>query len=379
MDHSRLQILLIEDEHSFAKMLERKLSRGFDLPHGVTHSTQLDDAVQLLRSGDFDLIVLDLSLPDSSGLETFERVHEAASDVPIVILSGQEMTELAVQAVRCGAQDVLSKERNDDLQLLRSLKFAIERKRRLRAEGELAAGSMIQKSLLPAQNPSLPGYEIAAAMTPAAETAGDYYGFPTLGDESDADTVCVTVADVSGHGLGPAMVMAGVSGALQALAERESDPALVLEGLHGIISRSRHSHFLTMFIGNLNVTRHTLTWASAGHPGWHLPAAGPASVLAATRTPLGLPIPQLPSSGQCGRLKMEVGDVLFLPTDGVYEAFDGNQHVFGVKRMLSTVNRLRTNPASEVISMLFDEVMAHSQATSPADDLTAVMIRRYEE
>jgi diguanylate cyclase (GGDEF)-like protein/PAS domain S-box-containing protein len=123
-----LRVLLVEDNPGDARLVEILLaevgsSSGFE----VSQAGRLDEALESLDRSDFDVILLDLSLPDSSGLETVDRMRAAVSQVPVVVLSGQDDEAVALQAVQSGAQDYLIKGQGDGELIARSIRYAIER------------------------------------------------------------------------------------------------------------------------------------------------------------------------------------------------------------------------------------------------------------
>src|SRR4051812_23102352 len=125
-----VNILMIEDNPGDARLLQEYLAEGLNTEYSITHCGRLKEAVAYL-DGDqrkCDVILLDLSLPDSTGLGTFLNVHNKASAVPIVILSGFNDATLACQAVQKGAQDYIPKDSLDGDQLARTIRYAIERK-----------------------------------------------------------------------------------------------------------------------------------------------------------------------------------------------------------------------------------------------------------
>lgn len=95
----------------------------------LTHVERLEVAIQCLSSGEFDVVLLDLSLPDSSGLDTVSKLHTCVPDIPVVVLTGVDDRELALQAVAIGAQDYLIKNQISAPLLERSIRYAIERKK----------------------------------------------------------------------------------------------------------------------------------------------------------------------------------------------------------------------------------------------------------
>jgi signal transduction histidine kinase len=124
----RIEVLLVEDSAGDARLVRQMLAEAHSPVFEVTHVQRLAEALLLLRDGRFDLVLLDLTLPDSRGLETLSRIRDHDSQVPIVILSGHEDEALAVEAVQKGAQDYLFK--NDiDHSMVRSIRYALERKR----------------------------------------------------------------------------------------------------------------------------------------------------------------------------------------------------------------------------------------------------------
>jgi len=128
-----LNVLLIEDSPEEAGLIRAMLSKSRRETVAVVHVVRLQDGLQRLQEGGFDIVLLDFSLPDSSGLASFERAREVAPHVPIVILTNLDDDEMALRAVREGAQDYLVKRKVNDELLLRSIRYAIERRHAERA------------------------------------------------------------------------------------------------------------------------------------------------------------------------------------------------------------------------------------------------------
>lgn len=136
-----VRILLVEDNAGDARLLRVALQETRAPGFQITHVGRLEDATSCLLSGQFDLVLLDLSLPDSDGLDTVTRVCDLARHTPIVVLTSLEDEALAIKAVRQGAQDYLIKGQTETPLLLRAIRYAIERKHaqeeRERLVGEL--------------------------------------------------------------------------------------------------------------------------------------------------------------------------------------------------------------------------------------------------
>ncbi len=125
----RLKILLVEDDAEFAAVLRIRLGKETNPPLGITCAPDLQQALELLNSQRFDLILLDLMLPDSSGIQTFLKIHAQVRHIPVVILTGLDSDNLAIDAVRKGAEDYLVKADINTRLLLRIVHHAIDRHR----------------------------------------------------------------------------------------------------------------------------------------------------------------------------------------------------------------------------------------------------------
>ena len=142
MINNPINLLLVEDNPGDARLLEETLdSNQFRL----THAQQLSQAVDCIKTAPADVILLDLSLPDSTGVETIQRIQSHAPDRPIVVLTGNDDEELALEAMRNGAQDYLVKGNADLDSISRSIRYAIERKK---ASEELRESHAFNQSLL---------------------------------------------------------------------------------------------------------------------------------------------------------------------------------------------------------------------------------------
>ena len=259
-----MNILLVEDNPSDAALVESHVAQsGSSL--ALESEETLEAAVQRLRRQPFDVIIVDLSLPDSHGLATFKRVQEVANDTPIIVLTGQEDTDLGVQAVGHGAQDYLLKSKIDADSLVRSIRYAVERARRQRAESELISAGKIQRRLFPRSAPKIANFDVTGRCTQARYAGGDFFDFFTMGN----NLLGVVVADVAGHGIGPAITMSETRAVIRAFASVTDDVGVVLTRAGAILARDlTEETFVALFMARIDVRARTLRFATAGHPAY---------------------------------------------------------------------------------------------------------------
>ena len=122
-----VRVLLVEDCPDHAELIFTKLRRSKRIRAEIDHADRLEIGLRKLEKEKYDVVLLDFSLPDSFGIETFRRAHQTAPRTPIIVLTSLDDNELAVQAVRLGAQDYLVKREADTRLLVRSILYAIER------------------------------------------------------------------------------------------------------------------------------------------------------------------------------------------------------------------------------------------------------------
>jgi len=134
-----LRLALIEDAHAYALLVSEMLREGLGAALEISTHESIAAAREDLRSGDLDCVLLDLSLPDSDGLDGLAKVQEVAPELPVIVLTGKDDEQMAVQAVHQGAQDYLAKRTVDGHLLARAIRYAIQRKH---SELELARRAM---------------------------------------------------------------------------------------------------------------------------------------------------------------------------------------------------------------------------------------------
>ncbi|MFQ5752745.1 MAG: response regulator, partial [bacterium] len=131
MDDNLIKILLIEDNPGDVRLLKETLSEVSSSTFDIAHAARLSTGLKYLTKGGFDIVLLDLSLPDGEGLDTVIKVRNEKPEIPIVILTGFNDESVALQAVQVGAQDYLVKGSIDRDLLVKAIRYALERNRLL--------------------------------------------------------------------------------------------------------------------------------------------------------------------------------------------------------------------------------------------------------
>ena len=154
MEDKVTRILLVEDNTADAFFLREALKESAEIKFEVTQAEYLNEALKSLEKNSFDAVILDLSLPDSMGTDTFLRLHQRFPDIPVIVSTGLSDEDAATKVVREGAQDYLVKGQMDKKLVVRSIRYAIERKsteKRILATNsllELFAGKSTRKEYL---------------------------------------------------------------------------------------------------------------------------------------------------------------------------------------------------------------------------------------
>jgi serine phosphatase RsbU (regulator of sigma subunit) len=234
-------------------------------------------------------------------------------------------------------------------------------------EKELAIARELQQSLIPANLPSGGAVEFASLFEPSAAIGGDYFDILRL----DERRLAVIIADVSGHGLSTGLRMAMIKAALQILVQEEEDPGEILARLDAVVRADTQSRFfVTATLAILDFRDGTLSVTNAGHPPTYLLRRGEVEEILLPGSPLG-------GMGKTyGRRTLELirGDVLVWLSDGLIEATDGADEVFGYDAVIAALRGPAGSP-TEVRDRLLAAVERHVAGRPPEDDRTLLVMR----
>ncbi len=237
-------------------------------------------------------------------------------------------------------------------------------------ETHLLAAQAIQQRLRPEAPPDVPGFDIAGASWPAEFAAGDYFDYLPMADRS----IAFVIGDVSGHGLGPAIVTALAFAHLRCLAQVYDNLDEMVARLNGFLAEET-DHFVTLLVGRLTPADRSFAAVNAGHPpGYVLDASGGVKARFGSTT---LPLAILPEVAvvPCEPTTLDPGDVVLLFTDGIPEARSARGDFFGKERLLEVARTKRAGPAAEIVQAVYESVRAFCRPERPRDDMTLIAIK----
>ncbi|MCU1239526.1 MAG: hypothetical protein JWO71_252 [Candidatus Acidoferrum typicum] len=253
--------------------------------------------------------------------------------------------------------------------ILDNARLVARERERQRLEAEINIARDIQQALLPKNFGDYPHLAVAGCNFPCLSVGGDYFDVFPLEDRRTA----FLIADVSGKGLGAALLTQLLQGALSALT-LGTDPVRVFNHLNRFLcNHAEVGRYATMFFGILD-EKGSLDYINAGHPSPILIRRNgcPEEAFTEGSFPVGL-VPEAEYSTAC--VKLDPGDTLVLFSDGVTEAMDPQEELFGVPRLKQFLMGHNETPLDELQKLLLESVENFARGASQADDLTLLLVR----
>ncbi len=382
-------ILVVDDEPDLEQLILQKFRK--QIREGLFTFKFAGNGVQALErlaeDITIDLVLTDINMPEMDGLTLLNRIKE--QEKPLlrsVIVSAYGDIENIRTAMNRGAFDFIIKPIDlNDLEItidkslndLRVLKEAMQSRDQLMfIKHELGIATEIQTSILPKVFPPFPDrkeFDIYAKMIPAREVGGDLYDFFLI----DKSRVGVIIGDVSGKGIPAAMFMAVSKTLLKATALKGIPPDSCLESVNNIlVDESLPSMFVTVFYGIFDTRNGSFEYCNGGHNPPYLISAGGE-------------VRQLDNRGGVflGALKnleyesnvvmLQPGETLFLITDGITEAMNTREEMFGEERSQAALQMHAGKPLPELVQKVIEEVQAFAGAQEQSDDLTCLTLRYF--
>lgn len=367
------RILIGEDQPEVQHALRLLLKNA---GYKVESASSPDAILTALESYPFDLMLMDLNYrrdttSGSEGLEVLGALRKMASPPPVVVMTAWGSIELAVQAMHLGARDFIQKPW-ENTHLLHIIEKHInaertERIRLRRQQFELDEAVKVQKRLLPAEFPTIPGVEIAGGCQPAGAMAGDYYDVFQLGSK-----IGLCIADVIGKGLPAALMMSNLQAAVKVTAAEWVRPGELCKRVNELACRNGAvDKFISFFYATYDPKTRQLTYSNAGHnPPVVVRQNGETVRLDSPDVVLG----QMPEWLYHDReLQLEPGDRLVLFTDGITDAGIFKDDEFGDERLVRTLRTHAALNARQLLERIVSDVTQHCDSSFDDDATCLVM------
>jgi len=380
------KILVVDDNPDNRDVLIRRLKR-LELTN-VAQAADGIEALDALRSGPFDLVLLDVMMPRMNGVEVLQamRAEGRLEETPVVMISAASEIDTVVRCIELGAEDYLPKPFNPALLAARvravlekTFLRAENRSQLARLERELAEARVHQLSMVPTEFPVDPAViDIHAIMEPALEVGGDLYDVFAM----DHGRLCVAVGDVAGKGTAAALFMARTRSLLragtlqfQAIAQRAPLPSEIAALINDELCKNNpHSTFVTLLIAFLDTASGEVTYCNAGHGYPVLVRGADVSEVA------NAPSPALGAFEDIAfvdhTLRMEIGDSLLLMSDGLADMHNRAAESFGTERVLSELALAAGRPAAELIHQIVSAGFRFADGAPQFDDVTVLALSR---
>lgn len=383
------RILVVDDTEANRDLLSRRLEKQ---GHTVAVVDGGAAALERLRTEPFDLVLLDIMMPDMNGYEVLERLKSDRDlrHLPVIMITAITEMESVVRCIELGAEDHLAKPFNATL--LRARIDASLARKRLRdreqvharaLERELMIGHNIQANFLPDEIPPAPGWDIAGRVRPARTVAGDFYDVFTL---RGGERTALVVADVCDKGVGAALFMAVFRSLLRVVAAEtfaaampdSDDGRQVVRTLRVLSDYNARTHsqanmFATVFFGVLDAGAGRLSYVNAGHDA---PAILRSGVLHSRLQPTGPAVGLLPGlEWRHEEVVLEPGDTLLAFTDGAADARSPTGTMFGEERLFATAAG-RGGDVIGLLDALDAAVGEHIGTAEQFDDITLLAAAR---
>ncbi|MFW2365137.1 MAG: PP2C family protein-serine/threonine phosphatase [Desulforhopalus sp.] len=247
---------------------------------------------------------------------------------------------------------------------------------RERMQKSLNLAREIQQNLLPKSNLKVNGFDIAGKSIYCDETGGDYYDFISIQDAGN-QKIGVAIGDVSGHGISSALLMATVRASLRQRVSLPGSTAKIISDVNRQLVKDVEDsgQFMTMFFLTLTSESRQLEWVRAGHDHAIIynPDSDSFSELGGSGIALGVDVEWIYEDNQ--KTDFSNGQIIFLGTDGIWEARNKKGEMLGKEPVLNTIRHNSSSDATQIIDSIFDTVDQFIGGGKIEDDITSVVIK----
>lgn len=363
-------ILFLFDEFDKLRVRVSRDASGTDLPGDIQFSRGIPKKVITEGKPIYSVVTSDEEAFEL-GTSVMELKLRAVMCVPLVNASKKVIGAVYVDS-KAGAREFTDLDLSLFESLAQQVTVSLERLRAQELESAMNVAREIQKHLLTADEVVIPGLDVRSLSMACDETNGDYHDLFRLSDTR----LGIAVGDVTGHGIGPALLVARTQAFLEAYVEQEQDPGQLVFRLNNVIeSHTKDDNFVTLFYSEIDAANRKLSYSSAGHPPALLvrAATGEIEEFPKTGVPLGIQADFPFRKNE--DIELDVGDVLLIYTDGVTESMNAEREMFGDDRLRQTLKELASLEAEQISKGLLDRVREFTGSARLQDDLTWVVAR----
>ena len=374
---SDCRILIVDDVKANVDVLVGALRDEYKLSVAIDG----EGALRSIEKSPPDLVLLDIVMPGIDGYEVCRRLRAAAAtrELPIMFLSSLEDVKDKTRGFEVGANDYVTKP-FEVLEVKARVRSLLKAKAyadavKAAAERDLRIAREIQMGILPADVSARvrgTGLDVHALLEPAQQVGGDLYEVLRLAD----DRVMVAVGDVSGKGIPAALFMAVTMTLLRTMGRQSARPDEILRRVNDeLLEQNPRGMFVTLQCLVFDVREPPGQLRQRGAP-LRRSCSRPASRPARSSRPSGRVIGMLPDNPVTAEtLELAPGETLVLFTDGVSEAFDPDQQLFGEERLLEHLAKQPGRNAKETTLSVLEAVRRHAAGAKQSDDITVMAVR----
>jgi len=375
------KILVVDDEPLNINILVDLLKDEYKMMAAKSGKQALKAARSANRP---DLILLDIMMPEMSGYEVCSILKEdpATKEIPIMFVSAMNEDADETKGFALGAVDYITKPISPTIlqarvkthlalmQQASELKeaHALIKVQQERMQEELNVARDIQLSMVPKVFPEYDAVEIFARLEPAREIGGDLYDAFMI----DSESLCLCVGDVSGKGAPAALFMAMTKTLIKSYASSDLSTASIMTRVNDeLCENNDESLFVTVFLAILNINTGELRFTNAGHNYPYIIKSDKSLVtLKQKHGPIVAAMEEL--SYREDLITLERGDLLFLFTDGVTEAMNHDEELFGEKRLETFLLNSDVKDVKATINGIMQEVALYEDGSLQTDDITVL-------
>jgi len=374
------KVLLVDDEAMVLAGLKRQLRNQFCIETALSGEEALK---KIAENGPYAVVVSDFMMPGMNGIEFLCRVKKTHPDTTRMMLTGTADMPTAIKAVNEGSifqfhpkpcpAETLSKAIESGIEEYH--KIATKKKQLKRVKQSLSQASLIQQNLVPQSDPQVEGFDIAGKSIWCDETSGDYYDFISPA-EWGQEKLGIVVADVIGHGISAALLMTTARAFLRERILSKGSAASIVFDVNNRLVRDIEALnlFITMFYSEIDLEEKKFRWVHAGHEPAMLydPAVDSFQALAGEGMSLGVMEDWV---YQESAIALRTGQIILIVTDGIKEACNPQNEMFGADRLMTIMRDNAQKPAREILKTVYATLERFRHPVARQDDETLIVIK----